>query len=255
MIIEKIESASSLSKILLPEEPKRVLEKLTEKKSIFILKSLFPKEELLKFRRSLHQWGQSTDQNNPEVKFGAANFHRYDDDPPKAAIKRRMHMYNFFPWNDPLLEERKFLQPIIQLQKEITGLNPDFCSTGVSDGYVCASRVSHYPRGGGYYGRHVDPVELEKCSIIIMMSTRGKDFQTGGLYIDSLTGERIDIEGELECGDVIVFNQAMAHGVAPIDPDATLDWSAESGRWMMFTTFSALSTYQGNFSSGAAKPI
>ena len=34
-------------------------------------------------------------------------------------------------------------------------------------------------------------------------------------------------------GDVVYFNAACPHGVAPIDPDAPMRWTSFAGRWML----------------------
>jgi hypothetical protein len=34
-------------------------------------------------------------------------------------------------------------------------------------------------------------------------------------------------------GDLLVLSPDVRHGVAPVDPQAELDWDAADGRWMI----------------------
>jgi len=148
------------------------------------------------------------------------------------------------------------LMPSLELQTRFSGLPSDFASQSVEKGFLCSGRVSHYPRGGGHYAKHSDPVDLEKCSIIVIMSKRGVDFETVGLYLEPKPGQILDVEPFVEPGDLIVFDQSVPHGVAPVDPHLgpELHWDDDRGRWMMFSTITRFNSFHGDL-TGAAKSL
>jgi hypothetical protein len=163
------------------------------------------------------------------------DYHRINDEYPCSWVKARMHSYYFHRFN-----ERGHLfdafKDIFDLKHFLAGEEPDrFLETIPSD-EVISRVVSHqYPRGGGYLAEHMDPASrFARLQTIIQASTPGEDFQTGGLYLRTAEGaEAISIDEHSEPGDLMVLSPDVRHGVAPIDPDAELDWSRADGRWMI----------------------
>ncbi len=230
--------------LVLGKDISYIKDQLLKKKNIVILKNLYNASQMQSLKKAIHLFGQSREASNPELKSDSPNFHRIDDNPKKAAVLRIMHTYNVFFWNEANPVPHEYFIPSTSLQRQVSSLSQEFLKGGMSDGLVCSGRVSHYPRGGGYYARHVDPTDIEKCSVLLMMTTRGKDFNTGGLYLEPRKGQVIDMEGFVQAGDLVVFDQSIPHGVAPIDPEIPgPDWNSAEGRWMLLSTIAPKETY------------
>ena len=88
--------------------------------------------------------------------------------------------------------------------------------------YWNASRIHHYPCGGGHMAEHADthfPSILSKASIpfvqvAVLLSDRNTDFRNGGGFI---------------------IDRSLKHGVEEIDLDQVLDWSSTKGRIALFS--------------------
>lgn len=237
---------------LTPRESLERMRQWIDDDHCLILKNAFPKDEILKVRERFHQFGQTTPEQNPQFELGMPNFHRRDIEPPKAAIKRIMHSYSSFFWNASNYGEHEFMLASLSLKFQLSGLAADYYRDCQKDGYVCSGRVSHYPLGGGYYGLHADPIEKEKCTDIIILSQQGVDFKEGGLYVMDRQKKKYFLDSLLQPGDIVYFKQSNPHGVAPVDPNAPLNWESSAGRWMMFSTVADIGTFHGaNHQKGA----
>ena len=108
-------------------------------------------------------------------------------------------------------------------------------------------RVSfqYYPRGWGYLGKHVDPININQSIVpTIVMSEFGKDYKGGGFFLEYK--EKVYYpEKKLSPGDILIFNPIYPHGVETIDQEyKTKSIIAEytnrsgllNGRWMGLIT-------------------
>jgi|SRR6185437_2100199 len=106
-----------------------------------------------------------------------------------------------------------------------------------------AKRYQYYPVGGGFMGTHADTVGVdtskkiggEYYQFVLPMTQKGVDYTEGGGYIVN-DGKWISNEDNLQLGDLIVYNGAIEHGVADIDPHKPLSIDGDSGRIVMFIT-------------------
>ena len=122
-------------------------------------------------------------------------------------------------------------------RNELAGLPKDYAYYDIVDEHITVPKVVHYPVGGGYLQPHVDPPAKQKLVVIAILSQRGQDYCEGGVYIENDDGTgRLLIDEQMEAGDVYIINPVTRHGVAPIDPQAALDFSSKRGRWMMFSS-------------------
>ncbi len=137
---------------------------------------------------------------------------------------------------------RMFSQ-LIQLRNTILGIEDDFGNNPERDGFWNASRIHHYPRGGGFMVGHRDthfPKLLEKSGhpflqIMVLLSRRGIDFHTGGGFIIDRHGNKKYYEKDESClGNVVYFDGSIVHGVEDIDGDQILDFTKTSGRIAAF---------------------
>ena len=133
---------------------------------------------------------------------------------------------------------------LIIFRNNLNGMPSDFTVNGTDDGMWSASRISHYPRGGGFMAPHTDVgtnsvskgLGLDYVQLILTMSKKGVDFKEGGAYIIDDEGKRYFFEDECELGDIVIYDGRIMHGVEEIDPMEPLDMNSFEGRHVAFVT-------------------
>jgi hypothetical protein len=206
-----------------------------DRPTVYIVEQFHPRERVLALREAVRALAAAEPPSWHPCLDGVPDYHRIVDDYPKAWVKSRMHGHYFhrFNGNAGLFDD---LGDIFRLKNALAGEPQDaFLDTIPSDG-VIARVVSHqYPRGGGYQAEHRDPTSpFARIQTIIQASDPGTDFRAGGLYVRPAEGaDPVLIDPHTRMGDLLVLSPDVRHGVAPIDPDAELDWSAPDGRWMV----------------------
>ena len=70
----------------------------------------------------------------------------------------------------------------------------------------------------------------------MMMTKRGVDYESGGLYFLDISGSKFYPEMSLDIneGDIVVFYPQLVHGVDAINAGQTSAWASENGRWTLF---------------------
>ncbi|GGY06550.1 hypothetical protein GCM10007160_37640 [Litchfieldella qijiaojingensis] len=130
----------------------------------------------------------------------------------------------------------------------VTGFRKDFALDTVQDGFWTASRIHHYPTGGGHMEGHIDdyvPVIVGQYGVnsyfqpLIVMSKKGEgedcDYKKGGGYFEN-NGGRIYYDAFLELGSIIIYNTKIFHGVEEIDPHLPFRQSCLNGRFSGLVT-------------------
>ena len=200
---------------------------------IVICRGVFDAEALKAIKQRVHQFGLITSEQNLQTAVDVVTFHRIDHNHPKSGIQRSVHFYRFsYRQEDPLALLPVF-RPLSMFRNVIAGLDKEYTFYQDDNGFLSQPSLLHYPRGGGYMARHVDPVIPQRVEMVLVLSTRGSDFQHGGLCVH-VNGTDVDVEASLQVGDICMFRPDLPHGVLPIDPEATLDWASMTGRWTMF---------------------
>lgn len=203
---------------------------------IVVIRDVFDKNELLALRDRIHEFGTSTPEFNPDRTANTVNFHRIDNNHPKMMVRRIAHFYRFSYHNSDEAGVFKFMHPINILRNQVAGLPRDYTFYNDDDGFLSQPAMLHYPAGGGYMMTHVDPLHPQQVELVLLLSERGTDFQTGGLKAKSISDEDfVDIEGQLKIGDICMFRPDIPHGVEAIDKEMPLDWKQSRGRWIMFS--------------------
>ena len=150
---------------------------------------------------------------------------------------------------NPFMDEDIFgmhetFRTLVRFRNLLYGLEADFTLSGIEQGMWSATRIQHYPRGGGFMAPHTDvgtaTVSREAglagyVQVILIMSIKGVDFQTGGAYID-IAGERFFFESDCDLGDVVIYDGRVNHGVEDIDALEPLDMSSIEGRLVAMAT-------------------
>jgi hypothetical protein len=173
--------------------------------------------------------------NYVPIQEGAPNFHRVNQWDERSYVKCCFHQFTFFPWNSDVFNLFEITKNIFYLKNLINGQPKDkFMKTKPEDG--CTARLSFqfYPKGIGGMNKHSDPVDHHQLTVpTLIMSKKGLDFETGGMYVENENGEYVFGDDLCEIGDVILFNAQVPHGVKIIDEHKDVDWLSFEGRWMM----------------------
>ena len=129
--------------------------------------------------------------------------------------------------------------PMIKLRNSLMGKSENYVrGVDFSEGLWTACRFQHYFRGGGFFGGHTDIIidqisstaNLRTVQLVGVLSNRGEHFETGGAYIETSSG-RIDLDDEVEVGDVVIYDGASYHGVHDIDANHKFTTDSRFGRW------------------------
>jgi hypothetical protein len=202
---------------------------------VWVLRSTFDREWLLRVREYLAKVATNSLPNYQPILQDAPNFHRvYGDE--RSYVQGRFHQWSFFPWNLDVFALFEKFAPIYHLNNRINGWPKErYLGLKAEGGCIARLTFQAYPRGGGYIARHLDAAGPHKfTTITVCLSQKGEDYQTGGLYLGRGEGAPdLDVDALLNIGDVTVMHSELEHGVGTIDPEADLDWLAMRGKWTL----------------------
>lgn len=236
---------SRSSDMIVLDTPILKLQSIISSKEPIILRELLTKNEAKTIRD--HAWLQ-TKLNKmitlPDIFLNCPNFHSINNNVEKSQVKKILHYYAFFYWNDESRSVDVYFRRMFKLRNLLSDL-PEYYGLSNDDGYISMPVVQQYPRGGGYMQEHTDPTFRQKVVVNTILSTFGKDYNDGGLFFRNKNNEKIYVDSLLNPGDAFLFHPEISHGVDPIDLNSKLDWSKEDGRWMCFSTLVTLSSLQG----------
>lgn len=203
---------------------------------VYIIKATFPVEFCRNMIETVYEFGKRTPASFHKMFDGCPNFHRIIDRgvTTNYSVTAVRHGYYFFRWNgNPL----GLFEPITARWrhfKTLSGLRPDSFEANIpSDGVVDRLMFYLYPKGGGQLKTHVDPINNHKIIIGGLLSTRGIDFQSGGIYFLTSKDTVTDIEDHVQIGDFVIAYPTVHHGVSPIDISEPIDWETVDGRWFI----------------------
>ena len=208
---------------------------------IFIVKSVYDKEYLKKIKNEIHQWGLDSDSSFHKITEGVPDFHRIIDRNNLYNIQSKWHCYYFFNFNKNLWDVFQVTNEMYYVNQILMGSKKEgYLKSTPKDGAVVRIQVVHYPQGGGFVQAHNHyPLVKNKYSDFFnvanvgILSEKGKEYSTGGLYCTDENMNKIYIDDKAEIGDVVVSYGLQNHGVEPVDPNMKTDWSSKKGRWTM----------------------
>lgn len=130
----------------------------------------------------------------------------------------------------------------VKCRNLLYGYDADFTIKPNKD-YFSASRVHHYPQGGGFLFPHQDRSATvvssnnpdEYFQVSCTLSKKGTDYKHGGGYI-VYNDEIFNFDDFTEKGDIVVYNGHTLHGVQEIDPLEVFDFNKSNGRLASFVT-------------------
>jgi hypothetical protein len=104
-------------------------------------------------------------------------------------------------------------------------------------GHSLHPQIIHYPKGGGYFGRHTHPLEPQRVGLIVSLSARGTAFQTGSTIYFDAHGDAVDLDDWQSVGSVTLFRYDIPHAVTEVDGSAPLGFDQPTGRWVAIMPF------------------
>ncbi len=164
--------------------------------------------------------------------------------------------YNSFPrffrtfynpvWAEDLYGMRDIFKRVGQVRNLLMGKPLNYAIDSVEEnGLWMASRIHHYPQGGGFFVSHRDTTLIDVAQekrtdfyqILILMSEKGegKEFERGGAFVDR-DDERVYLEDLFMPGDIGIYDGSTVHGVEDIDPHKRLEVDKISGRLAGFVS-------------------
>ena len=209
-----------------------------------VIRGVVPRELVIEARRTLRAgFDPGRDlRETPNEAFPMRNYQRLDVGSygPGSNIRLRRSL-RFFPWNGDSLGLREVFRGLGRLRNQLMGLEADLWSRPQpGDAIYDTPHVAQYPLGGGFISPHVDrlkshitrhlPGFKETHVVALILSERGVDFQSGGGWVLDPSGQKIDWEGAVALGDLVVYNGLARHGVDPVDQTAPLDMDHFTGR-------------------------
>ena len=151
------------------------------------------------------------------------------------------HATYFFPWNNDPCNINEQIFNRWGYIKKLCGLKFDeFRNNTPKDIKVDRIQIALYPPGFGELETHTDPVNNTPVAISgYLSSLRTGDFSSGGFYCVNREGKKINLEDQIDEGDIGIFCATVKHGVNAIDgktlPEEyeNYNWSEGRGRWFM----------------------
>lgn len=168
------------------------------------------------------------------------NFHRIIDEKRTQlySIKVIKHSTYIFPWNDDYTSHRDEINQVWKNLKIFQGLKPDaFEKNTPKDKIVDRIQICLYPPKVGYLQTHIDPTHNQLLFISGYLSKRGSygSYSEGGFYAIDENNNKVDLEENIDEGDMSIGLATIRHGVNLIDPDYSgdVDWYGSKGRWFL----------------------
>lgn len=146
-------------------------------------------------------------------------------------------------WAEDIYSLHTVFRKFAKLRNAILDYPCDFAIDNIAeDGSWTASRLQHYPTGGGFLVEHVDSVLAsvhdwagykQFLQFLLPLTQKGVDFARGGGYV-VVDGTKIVIDDFMQPGDVAMYSGLIQHGVDEIDPHRPLELGVDSGRVVAF---------------------
>ena len=203
---------------------------------VFILRSTHSEEQMVKLKKIIHEFGQSTPECFYKIQGDCPNFHVTNQDNPLYKVLMSIHSYHFFSWNDSPINIFGDVSEALEVYETLCEYDPrEILRNTCDDDVVARIQIHHYPTGGGHTQMHIDPTTFVKVAWITMMTKRGVDYENGGLYVLDISGNKFypELSLDLNIGDTVVLYPQMIHGVDAIDAGHTSEWASDNGRWAL----------------------
>jgi len=224
---------------------------LLKKNNYVVVNGLFNKTEISKALQKI------------KSKIKKINDHPAMGEKPSAILKNyskfvlggKMNSWDYKPrclrvmynpiWDKDIYDVRKLFIRLAQFRNIIQGYEKNFAIKNIEKNLWTASRIQHYPTGGGFFSKHKDIVlntvtskaKIKKfLQIILLLTSKGKDFRNGGAFIIDKNKKKIDLEKFAKAGSILLYNGTSMHGVDEIDPEKKFSSFSNLGRYVMMAS-------------------
>ena len=244
-ILEATITVSSMDEI-----PFELVRSTLKKHTYACVRGLFSPEEIVAAKQKMQLVFDAKNDKKHDPKDAEAlrnNFQKLQVGGTKGAnsCARFLRMFYNPTFAHDIYGMHDIFRRLIVFRNNLYSLAPNFTVNGTEDGMWSASRINHYPKGGGFMAAHTDvgTANLSKnlgmeqyVQLILVMSIKGKDFMEGGAYIVEEDGTRNFYEDDFQLGDVVIYDGRVVHGVEEIDPMEPLDLNSFDGRHVALVT-------------------
>lgn len=223
---------STYKNLKVPDNISKTIVDLIKEGVIVILKGVFQVEEMVHLKTEIIKWGRKTqifpNGSSPSL-HPSLNYHRIDDGSIASACPHIFHQFGFNTIEDLQEPLRESLQMVAN--KLLTIQN----NAGVTDFKISEEelrlKVLHYPQGGGFLDMHKHPLEPQRVGVILSLSEKGVDSNSGGTVFIAQNGIA-DTSAYHNIGDVVLFRYDLEHEVSAIDQNnGKIDWDSPKGKW------------------------
>ncbi len=213
------------------------LESLKEKivdDDLVVIKNVIDKSLIAELKSYLVNVGRSSFPNYEKIELGAKDFHRINNNDPRAYVKGTFHQFVFYPWNQNYFNLFDQFKKAYRVKNLLSNIGEEeFLDPKEGDDFTARIAFQFYPKGNGFLNEHRDPVDRHQIVVpILIMSEKGDEFNEGGVYFRYEDDEKVYVEDYTQIGDVAFFKASLRHGVEDIDPGTDSNWLDFKGRWM-----------------------
>jgi len=206
---------------------------------VLIVKEAYKNKEVSEIKQKIINFWKKNPSTYHKMIEGCPDFHRVitPEVAKQYAVGAVRHTTYFFPWNnDPCGINEKVYEKW-RICKYVAGLDyQEYENNTPKDGSIDRIQVVCYPPKYGGVENHTDTNSNSPLAISCYLSKRGEDFSTGGFYCLNFENKVLDIEPEIDSGDISLYCPTIIHGVEAIDSSKklnTYDWNSGIGRWWM----------------------
>jgi len=203
---------------------------------VFIVKNAFPKKFMVELKEKATTYFRNHPSSFHKMLEGSPDFHRTIDISTGKNYSFRVCKQScyFYLWNDDPLKVFDEIYKRWRVVKILMGLPFDAYEKNTpKDGVIDRVQVCRYPPKYGYLEAHSDPYLWQRLFYSGYMTKRGVDYQGGGFYLVDVNDQVLNIEDQIDVGDIGLGYATVVHGVAPVDIEKTLDWNSGDGRWFL----------------------
>ena len=202
----------------------------------YLIKGAFTKDFMINLRKKVHAYWQGKPSEFYKMLEGSPDFHRIIDleSGKKYSFRGCKHSCYFYPWNDDPLDLFGPIYERWRVIKFLMGLRLDeYEKNTPKDGVVDRIQIVQYPPRIGFLEPHSDPYLHQRLFFSGYMSKRGVDYQGGGFYLVGPGDKVVNVEDQIDIGDICIGYATVYHGVAPADRHKEPNWEVDDGRWFL----------------------
>jgi hypothetical protein len=133
------------------------------------------------------------------------------------------HLYRAvdFLWNEPInADTRDTCLRVHALRNLLLDQDPYFGMRFTDARSGIFVTASYYPGGSGFMAMHDDGVSPNKPLLhsLVPITFKGRDYKEGGMLVVNRKGQNVDVDAQLQPGDVVFYDGSLKHEVVPVVP-------------------------------------